>query len=53
MHVTLAGGGTEGQRGGPPTIGDFDGDGFPEVATALATEFGVFDLECETATTPG
>ena len=31
MHVTLAGGGAEGQRGGPPTIGDFDGDGFPEV----------------------
>ena len=53
MHVTLAGGGAEGQRGGPPTIGDFDGDGFPEVATALATEFGVFDLECESAATPG
>jgi hypothetical protein len=53
MHVTLSGGGDEGQRGGPPTIGDFDGDGFPEVATALATEFGVFDLECESASTPG
>jgi hypothetical protein len=53
MHVTRGGGGSEGQRGGPPTIGDFDGDGFPEVATALATEFGVFDLDCESATTPG
>jgi hypothetical protein len=34
------------ERGGPPTIGDFDGDKMPEVASAGATKFRVFDLEC-------
>ncbi|SRR6266545_344284 len=38
-----------GERGGPPTIGDFDGDGMPELATAGAYAYRVFDLG---ATTP-
>lgn len=35
--------------GGPPTVGDFDNDGFPEVASAGGTEYVIFDLECEEA----
>ncbi len=35
------------ERGGPPTIGDFDHDGFPEVASAGATAFRVFDPDCK------
>jgi hypothetical protein len=42
LKVDLPGG----ERGGPPTIGDFDADGQPEVASAGATAFRVFDLEC-------
>ncbi len=34
------------ESGGPPTIGDFDNDGFPEVAIAGATRFRVFDFDC-------
>src|SRR5262249_36158933 len=40
--VTLPGGGT----GGPPTIGDFDGDGRAELASAGANAYSVFDLDC-------
>jgi hypothetical protein len=40
--VTLPGGGT----GGPPTIGDFDGDGRAECASAGASAYSVFDLDC-------
>ncbi len=40
--VTLPGGGT----GGPPTIGDFDGDGRAEFASAGAAAYSVFDLDC-------
>jgi len=40
--VTLPGGGT----GGPPTIGDFDGDGRAELAAAGARAYSVFDLDC-------
>jgi hypothetical protein len=40
--VTLPGGGT----GGPPTIGDFDGDGRPELASAGGSAYTVFDLDC-------
>ena len=29
--------------GGPCTIGDFDGDGFPEVATAFGDSYRIFD----------
>ncbi len=40
--VALPGGGT----GGPPTIGDFDGDHRPELASAGARAYSVFDLDC-------
>ncbi len=40
--VELPGGGT----GGPPTIGDFDGDGRGEVAVAGRGSYTVFDLDC-------
>jgi hypothetical protein len=40
--VQLPGGGT----GGPPTIADFDGDGFAEVAAAGARAYSVFDPDC-------
>jgi hypothetical protein len=33
-------------EGGPPTIADFDGDGFAEVGTASSTAYVVFDLQC-------
>lgn len=32
--------------GGPPTIGDFDGDGRAEVATAGSDSYTVFDPDC-------
>ncbi|MBA3547417.1 MAG: VCBS repeat-containing protein [Nannocystis sp.] len=35
--------------GGPPTIGDFDKDGFPEIAAAGGTSYVVYDLECKNA----
>ena len=38
----LPGGGT----GGPPTVGDFDGDGRPEIGAAGRGAFTVFDLDC-------
>lgn len=31
---------------GPPTVADFDGDGEPEIGTAGADFYVVFDLEC-------
>jgi hypothetical protein len=40
--VALVGDGT----GGPPTIGDFDGDGLPELASAGGSAYNVFDLDC-------
>lgn len=33
-------------NGGPPTIADFDGDGRVEFATAGASAYHVFDLDC-------
>ncbi len=33
--------------GGPPTIGDFDKDGFPEIAAAGGTSYVVYDLDCK------
>jgi len=33
-------------RGGPPTIADFDGDGRVEFASAGASAYHVFDLDC-------
>jgi len=35
------------EGGGPPTIGDFDHDGFPEVGIAGATRFRIFDFDCK------
>lgn len=32
--------------GGPPTIGDFDNDGLPEIASAGGNFYRVFDLDC-------
>lgn len=32
--------------GGPPTIGDFDNDGFPEIASAGGKAFSIYDLDC-------
>ena len=45
FEAPIPGGGT----GGPPTIGDFDNDGFPEVATAGRSNYAVFDIDCEEA----
>lgn len=39
-------------RGGPPTIADFDGDGAPEFAAAGASAYIVFDPECDVAQLP-
>ena len=36
---------TNGTRGGAPNIDDFDGDGFPEIATALSHYYAVIDLQ--------
>ncbi|HEX5100552.1 MAG TPA: VCBS repeat-containing protein, partial [Polyangiaceae bacterium] len=36
--------------GGAPNVDDFDGDGFPEIATALASDYEVFDLQPADAT---
>jgi hypothetical protein len=38
-----------GAAGGAPNIDDFDGDGFPEVATALANFYTVIDLQAPEA----
>lgn len=32
--------------GGPPTVGDFDNDGLPEIAAAGGTAYLVYDLDC-------
>lgn len=34
-------------RGGPPTVGDFDGDGRAEFAVAGGAFYTVFDLDCD------
>ncbi|HTQ08209.1 MAG TPA: CARDB domain-containing protein [Polyangiaceae bacterium] len=34
-----------GDSGGAPNVDDFDGDGFPEIATALASFYSVIDLQ--------
>lgn len=39
--------------GGPPTIGDFDGDGRAEFASAGARAYSVFDLDCMPAGATG
>jgi len=42
----LATGGNPVGYGGPPTIADFDGDGRVEFASAGASAYNVFDLDC-------
>lgn len=42
--MTISGGIT---GGGPPTIGDFDNDGLPEIASAGGNFYRVFDLDCD------
>jgi hypothetical protein len=37
--------------GGPPTVADFDGDGRPEIASAGANGYAIFDLDCTAAAT--
>jgi hypothetical protein len=44
-NVALGGG----DRGGAPNIDDFDGDGFPEIATALSDFYRVYDLQAPTS----
>ncbi|HEV8551614.1 MAG TPA: CARDB domain-containing protein, partial [Polyangiaceae bacterium] len=38
-----------GVAGGAPNVDDFDGDGFPEIATALSNFYAVIDLQPPTA----
>lgn len=40
-------------RGGPPTVGDFDGDGRREFAVAGGSFYTVFDLDCDIDTDTG
>lgn len=40
-------------RGGPPTIGDFDGDGRRELAVAGGSRYTVFDVDCDIAEETG
>src|SRR5690606_30188235 len=39
--------------GGPPTIGDFDNDGFPEIALAGGLAYRVLDFDCANPANPG
>jgi hypothetical protein len=41
-----------GANGGAPNIDDFDGDGFPEIATAFATQYAMIDLQPPSAACP-
>ena len=42
-----------GTGGGPPTIGDFDGDGLPELAVAGKAYYTIFDIDCTASPRPG
>src|SRR6185503_2566291 len=41
-----------GVAGGAPNIDDFDGDGYPELATALSNFYDVIDLQAPSAACP-
>lgn len=41
-----------GSGGGPATIGDFDGDGLPELAVAGKAYYTIFDIDCTAAPRP-
>jgi hypothetical protein len=41
-----------GADGGAPNVDDFDGDGFPEIGTALGTRYVMLDLQATTAACP-
>lgn len=41
-----------GGHGGPPTIGDFDGDGWPEIGVAANQFYVVYDPDCTIDGTP-
>ncbi|MCC6902005.1 MAG: hypothetical protein IT377_23740 [Polyangiaceae bacterium] len=41
-----------GTLGGPPNVDDFDGDGFPEIGTAFAAAYVVFDLQATATECP-
>ena len=38
--------------GGPPTVGDFDGDGVPELAAAGKGAYSIFDIDCTASPLP-
>ncbi len=38
--------------GGPPTVGDFDGDGIPELAAAGRGAYSIFDMDCTASPLP-
>ena len=42
---TIADGGSVANRGGPPTVADFDGDGLPEIGIAAEAAYIVFDTD--------
>ncbi|MBM4396438.1 MAG: thrombospondin type 3 repeat-containing protein [Deltaproteobacteria bacterium] len=39
-------------HGGPPTVGDFDGDGKPEFAMAGTGSYTIFDRDCDATPVP-
>lgn len=42
-----------GGSGGPPTIGDVDGDDLPELAVAAQGAYTVYDIDCGSSPRPG
>jgi hypothetical protein len=46
--IAVPGGG-----GGPPTVGDFDGDGLPELAVAGQAYYTIYDIDCGPLPRPG
>ena len=48
--IMIPGPSTTNNRGGPPTIADFDGDGAPEIGVAGGYSYSVYDLAGSTLT---